>query len=109
MLVCFIAETERITTLRHKYHPHLEPNRRYITSASGRYVHSNNYFGQQPPTTVAERRLQDIERMRRATPRLTSASKRGDFLIHPEWPPTFTAHRLNGLSSVDIPGTTAVR
>ena len=30
--------------------------------------------------------------------------KRGDFLIHPEWPPSLPHHRLNGLSSPYFPG-----
>ncbi|CAD5114278.1 DgyrCDS3421 [Dimorphilus gyrociliatus] len=36
-------------------------------------------------------------------------TRRGDFLLHPQWPPTFKHHRLNGLSSVDIPYSSNTR
>lgn len=51
------------------------------------------------------RRQSDIQRMANCKKHRDrqQISRRGDFLLHPQWPPTFKHHRLNGLSSVDIP------
>lgn len=49
------------------------------------------------------RRHNDMVNMTRVKVNNGRASRRGDFLMHPEWPPTFKAHRLNGLSSIDLP------
>ena len=54
--------------------------------------------------TLSGMRFRDIERMRNArAPNQSQRTRRGDFLIHPEWRPSLPHHRLNGLSSVDIP------
>ncbi|ELT90847.1 hypothetical protein CAPTEDRAFT_210963 [Capitella teleta] len=50
---------------------------------------------------VGMRKYADIERTRDV--RYTHRSKRGDYLMHPQWPPSMKQHRLNGLSSVDVP------
>ena len=58
--------------------------------------------------TFGEKQRYDRMRMTNTrTPRKTS--RRGDFLIHPEWKPHIYHHRLNGLSSVDKPYTTSYR
>lgn len=60
-----------------------------------------------PPATknmhsdLGTRRYEDIMKIKNA--RYTHQSKRGDFLMHPEWTPNMPHHRLNGLSSVDLP------
>lgn len=51
------------------------------------------------------RRQKDIEGMANCQKHKDhqQITRRGDFLLHPQWPPTFKHHKLNGLSSVDIP------
>ena len=51
---------------------------------------------------IVSLRHSDIDKMRKAE--YVHRTKRGDFLIHPQWPPTFVHHRLNGLSPpLDVP------
>ena len=61
----------------------------------------DNYYGLPKPTDVISQRFDDIDKTKNVTIRNFQRTKRGDFLMHPEWPPNFTAHRLNGLSGVD--------
>ena len=45
------------------------------------------------PATILARKQQEIDAIRRT--RYSYKPSRGDFLIHPEWPPTFQHHRVD--------------
>ena len=54
-------------------------------------------------TDIVARMEADLERTRLVRGSRSHLAKRGDFTIHPQWPPSIVHHRLNGLSSVEIP------
>jgi hypothetical protein len=45
------------------------------------------------PATLLQRRQQDVDNVRRA--KFINKYPRGDFLIHPEYPPSFPHHRID--------------
>ena len=82
--------------------PHTVPSLHGYLKADGVEEHlmTDGYMGR--PIDVVTRRQLDVSNYRHLD-RYVHRSKRGDFLMHPQWPPTMVHHRLNGLSSVDIP------
>ena len=73
-----------------------------VKSNVGRRSYSAGSSIHQRGPTLGEQRRFDRQRMTNIK-YPTSGSTRGDFLMHPEWKPHIYHHRLNGLSSVDLP------
>ena len=72
------------------------------------YMYGQDAFGARAGT-VGDRRLQDFRKMVDVTITNAKPTRRGDFLMHPEWSPAKPWHRLNGLSSVDVPYSKSTR
>lgn len=77
--------------------------RKYLTGVQNRYCNQTlgSSTSRQGDRTYPTGGSKSAREWNRYTPR---HAKRGDFLIHPEWPPTVPHHRLNGLSSPYFPG-----
>ena len=67
----------------------------------------NIHRQRRPKTSIGTIRYHDIEKAKRVT--YVHKPNRGDFLLHPQWPPSIPHHRLSGLSSVEIPYGTGKR
>ncbi|KAK3606323.1 hypothetical protein CHS0354_041957 [Potamilus streckersoni] len=67
------------------HHPDLPPGYSYHLPSTMRPLHYS-------AGTVQQRRAHDIENMKKS--RYVHKPIRGDFLIHPEWPPTLPHHKV---------------